>query len=236
MNTKTRRQREFEQRELLFLETASEIIRSDGVSACTMDKIAELTEYAKGTVYKHFTSKEDILCGLCVERLSKGVEMFAHALLIEGGTRQKMVAIGLSYQLFTNKYPEEFDLLIAARTNNIREKASPSRIQQMEQIDGTCQQIIHSIIEQAITQGDLTLPKGMQVVDLGFGLWAASFGLLALSQADGLVGGFMPTDVEHQLVSHMDCLLDGYGWQPLSSQHPSEDNYQVVLNHLSKFA
>lgn len=235
MNTSTRRLREFQQREQLFLEAASNIIRDEGISVLTMDKIAELTEYAKGTVYKHFTSKEDILCGLCVERLSKGVEMFAHAIQINGSPRMKMVAIGVSYQIFTNKYPEEFDLLIAARTNNIREKASEQRIQQMEQLDIHIHQVINSVIQLAIENKDLALPSGMQVDDLSFGLWATSFGLLALSQAQGLVGGFKPSAEEHQLVTHMNCLLDGYGWHPLSSENNSDESYSAALLHLDRF-
>lgn len=230
MNTISRRQREFEQRELLFLETASEIIRSEGVSALTMDKIAELTEYAKGTVYKHFCSKEDILCGLCVERLSKGIEMFGHAIQIEGHSRRKIVAVGVAYQLFTNQYPEEFDLLIAARTNNIQEKASPERIEQLENIDCACQQVIDALIEQAVNDGDLTLPHNMQTNELGFGLWASCFGLLALSQAQGLVSSFRPDNVNHFLVSHMNCLLDGYGWHPLSHNNKNDD-YSAALQH-----
>ena len=48
VNTLSRRQRDFLQREQLFLDTAREILRRDGIAHLTMDRIAELTEYAKG--------------------------------------------------------------------------------------------------------------------------------------------------------------------------------------------
>ena len=49
VNTLSRRQRDFLQREQLFLDTARQILRRDGIAHLTMDRIAELTEYAVGT-------------------------------------------------------------------------------------------------------------------------------------------------------------------------------------------
>ena len=234
MNTQSRRQREFEQREKLFLDTARNIIRSEGISALTMDKIAEQTEYAKGTVYKHFTCKEDILCGLCLDSLGLMYDMFQQALTWEGNSREKIICIGVGYQLYTQHFPEEFDLLIAARTNNIREKASPERLERMDQVDTLVMNAIRAVIELGIKDGDLTLRAGIKVDDLCLGLWAMSFGLLVLDSARDLISGLELTETNTLLLHQMACLLDGYHWKPLSTEYDYQNTYLNTFQHLEQ--
>ena len=234
MNTQSRRQWEFEQREKLFLDTARSIIRSEGISALTMDKIAEQTEYAKGTVYKHFTCKEDILCGLCLDSLGLMYEMFQQALTWDGNSREKIICIGVGYQLYTQHFPEEFDLLIAARTNNIREKASPERLERMDQVDTLVMNAIRAVIELGINDGDLTLRAGTKVDDLCLGLWAMSFGLLVLDSARDLISGLELSETNTLLLHQMACLLDGYHWKPLATEHDYQDTYLKTFQHLEQ--
>ena len=64
MGTRERRQREVAEREDLFLDVALELIRQDGLLNLQMARIAEKSEYAVGTLYLHFASKEDLLVAL----------------------------------------------------------------------------------------------------------------------------------------------------------------------------
>lgn len=234
MNTKSRRQREFEQREALFLETARSIIRSEGVSSLTMDKIADQTEYAKGTVYKHFACKEDILCGLCLDSLGHLYKLFMQAVSWPGNYREKMTCIGVGYQLFTEAFPEEFDLLVLARTNNIREKASMERLERMEQVDVLVMNSLRAIIKQAIEAGELTMPNAMSVDDMCYGLWSASFGLLVLDHTRDMVAGLSLSPKEQVLFSQLSCLLDGYQWHPLSNEHDYMATYKDAREKLQQ--
>lgn len=234
MNTQSRRQREFDQREKLFLDTARNIIRKEGISALTMDKIAEQTEYAKGTVYKHFSCKEDILCGLCLDSLGLMYEMFQQSLTWEGNSREKIICIGVGYQLYTQHFPEEFDLLIAARTNNIREKASPERLERMDQVDTLVMNAIRGVIQLAIQSGDLTLKQGMRIDDLCLGLWAMSFGLLVLDSARDLITGLELSETNNLLLNQMSSLLDGYQWHPLSTEYDYHTTYKKTFQHLEQ--
>ncbi|MCC2658985.1 MAG: TetR/AcrR family transcriptional regulator [Panacagrimonas sp.] len=61
MGTKERRQREFNEREELFLNVALELVRSNGLLNLQMSRLAEKAEYAVGTLYLHFDSKEDLV-------------------------------------------------------------------------------------------------------------------------------------------------------------------------------
>ena len=65
MGTKERRQREFDRREAEILDAAFGLFKKFGLEKVTIDMIAEQSEIAKGTVYKHFKSKDEIFAGLC---------------------------------------------------------------------------------------------------------------------------------------------------------------------------
>lgn len=233
MNTLTRRQREFQQREQLFLDTARAILRSDGVANLTMERIADLTEYAKGTVYKHFTCKEDILCGLCLDSLRQLAALFDKALQFKGNSRERIMAIGTAYQLYTLQYPEEFDLLIATRTNNIRQKASPERVAQINHFDAMVHNQIRSVVNDAINVGQLKLPTHIQTDEVCFSLWAISFGMLVLDQAKDIAGELVLPPIQQMIFNQITLLLDAYGWHPLSREFDYQQAFARVLQHLN---
>ncbi|MDY6918732.1 MAG: TetR/AcrR family transcriptional regulator [Pseudomonadota bacterium] len=234
MTTQARRQREYEQRETLLLDSARRIIRREGVSALTMDKLAAATEYAKGTIYKHFSCKEDILCGLCLDSLRHLHATFQQLSQFAGNTRSRMICLGIGYQLYTQRFPEEFDLLVAARSNNIREKASPQRLQQIDAADELVLNRIRELIVQAQEAGELTLPPRATVDDLCLGLWSVSFGLLALEHARDMIPGLDLTPPQPLLLQQISCLLDGYRWHPLSTETDYSAIYTAVYQHLQQ--
>lgn len=225
MNTQTRRQREFQQRENLFLETARQIIRHEGFHALTMEKIAAETEYAKGTIYKHFTNKEDLILALCSQGLAYLVGLCEEMANFPGKPREKLAIVATAYQLYSSKFPEEYDLIMEARSGNLREKASQERIQATDEQDGRLMLLIHGQIEAAIAQGDLTLPPGINNDDICFGLWSMSFGVSVLQQAHDLLINLDIALDENLLSKHLTFLLDGYNWRPLSN----EQDYFAVL-------
>lgn len=232
MNTLSRRQRDFLQREQLFLDTARSIMRSDGVGNLTMERIAELTEYAKGTVYKHFSCKEDILCALCLEGLRSMALLFEIANQIKGPPRLRVMAIGTAYQLFSMQYPEEFDLLIASRTNNLRQKASPKRVEEMNAADQAVHNLMRSVVNSAIAAGDLTPPPHIQTDEICFSLWAMSFGMMVLDQAKEATDELNLPPVKQIIFNQMTLLLDGYQWKPLSHEFDYFKSLQTMLQQL----
>ena len=225
MNTQTRRQREFQQREQLFLETARQIIKSDGFHALTMEKIAAETEYAKGTIYKHFSNKEDLIVALCGQGLSYLVSLCEEMTSFPGKPREQLAVMAIAYQLYAGRYPEEYDLIMEARAGNLREKASAERLEQTDEQDARLLQLIRTQIETAISDGDLSIPVGLQPDDICFGLWSMAFGVTVLQQARDLLTNLQISDDEFQLSRQLTCLLDGYQWRPLSH----EQDYLSIL-------
>ncbi len=67
LGTRERRQREVAEHEQLFLTAARELIRQDGLLNLQMARVAEKCDYAVGTLYQHFGSKEDLLVALATD-------------------------------------------------------------------------------------------------------------------------------------------------------------------------
>ena len=61
MDTLTRKQREIREREQLILDVARDMLLTRAYLGVTMDRIAQEIEYSNGTVYQHFSNKEDVL-------------------------------------------------------------------------------------------------------------------------------------------------------------------------------
>ncbi len=98
--TLTRKQREIQSREGRILEVARAMIVQDGYHGLSMDRIAEALEYSKGTIYQHFSCKEDILMALVNQAVECRLDLFRRAAAIRGRSRERITAIGASCEVF----------------------------------------------------------------------------------------------------------------------------------------
>lgn len=80
MGTRERKQREVAEREQLFLDTARDLVREDGLLNLVMARIARECDYAVGTLYQHFASKEDLLIALSAVNERHRHELFQRVL------------------------------------------------------------------------------------------------------------------------------------------------------------
>lgn len=236
MNTSTRKQREFAAREQLFLATARTIVREESVAALTMERVAERSEYSKGTVYKHFTCREDLLMALCNHSLAYMSSLFQDALLLSGNpspgrTREQVTFLVFAYQLFAQYFPEDFELLVESRHIEILQKASPERAAERERFDQLLRVLISAQIHHAIVTGELQLKPGMSVDEVCFGAWAMSLGILLLSSNPHVMKHFALPATSSVLLSQTNLLLDGLGWKPLSHEY----DYTQSLNQAEQF-
>lgn len=67
MSTQDRKSREFERRGQEILDAALALFKSDAWEAVTVEQIAQRAEVAKGTIYKHFVSKDEIYARLAID-------------------------------------------------------------------------------------------------------------------------------------------------------------------------
>src|SRR5271165_2360473 len=101
MGTLTRKQREVRQRETALLGIARKMLIEQGYAGLSMDQLAESTEYSKGTIYQHFSTKEDLVTALAIESMERRVELFLRAEQFVGRSRERMLAIGVADEIFS---------------------------------------------------------------------------------------------------------------------------------------
>ena len=74
MGVQDRKEREFKRREEEILAAALALFRNDNWQAVTVEQIAEAAEIGKGTIYKHFASKDEMYARLVMDYQKHGIE------------------------------------------------------------------------------------------------------------------------------------------------------------------
>jgi AcrR family transcriptional regulator len=75
MGIADRKAREFKRREEDIIQAAFDLFAEYGIESVTIDMIAEKAEVGKGTIYKHFSSKNDIFAFLIIRQGEELLEM-----------------------------------------------------------------------------------------------------------------------------------------------------------------
>jgi AcrR family transcriptional regulator len=215
MGTRERRQREFQERECLFMDRARELIREEGLLNLQMSRLAEKCEYAVGTLYKHFESKEDLLLALMTYDTRQHVELFQRVARWDASPRDKMFAIGVANMIFVRLNPEHFRLAQYVLCEVVWRAATAERRQEFFEINAPIAEIVVAIVEAAIKAGDLEL-RGFRAEELTTGLWALTIGTHNLVHAEGVLEDFNVHDPYRLMCRHMQVMLNGYGWKPLA--------------------
>lgn len=228
----TRKQRELMQREQLILDTAQSMIHEHGYAYLTMDRVAEAVEYSKGTIYNHFSSKEDLVCSLCCRSIKNLIEVFERAYHYQGSTRERYSAIGVGYSLYHQLHPMDSQNIQTLKNNAVREKVSKEKLAEMESLEQKITDITQSIVQDAIDCGDLDKSHQEHVGTIVFGCWSMHYGALLLDQSDIPLNelGFSP--VVNMLWKNSNIYLDGYQWQPLSTTTDSEKLFNKISSSM----
>jgi AcrR family transcriptional regulator len=179
-----------------------------------MDDVAEAIDYSKGTVYQHYTSKEDALIASCTDSCTELAGWFERAAAIPGRSRERMVAIAESYFRFVREREVTFRVIPLIQSPTVLEKVSPPRLRAMEAAHERVVAACLGIVRDAVAIGDLVLARGTTPETVTFGLWATMFGgylLAEMHRPDGILG---VRDPEKAIRSSWEAHMDGLRWKP----------------------
>lgn len=209
-----RKLRQRAERELVFLERAWSMIQGEGVLKLQMSKLAKECEYSVGTLYQHFSSKEDLLVALATSGVAERLALYQRVAAWSGPSRHRMLAILLADVLFAQKEPEYFRLAQYVSTHTVWMSASQERRDAAQEASYPLGDAVESIINDAIHLGDVN-PHGVEGRELCVGLWAMAEGMHTLIRADGLLEAYAVPRPYQLLMTHAHGLLNGLNWQPL---------------------
>ncbi|HSR49553.1 MAG TPA: TetR/AcrR family transcriptional regulator [Acidobacteriota bacterium] len=230
---RTRKQKEIERREEMILETAREMLLKEGYVAMTMDRIAEAVDYSKGTVYQHFSCKEDILAELTVQAARRRTDLFEKAATFQGCPRERMTALGVATEVFIQSYPDHFQSEQLILNSSLWCKTSSKRREQVHACISRILSIMSGIIRDAVSQGDLTIPKHTKVDEISFGLWGITVGCHSIMMTPDLnLLSFGIDDPFAALRRNCNYLLDGLGWKPLFREADYKETYQRIYQEV----
>ncbi len=217
MEVLSRKKLEIQNRRQAIVQVARKLFKDKGYLGFNMDRVAQQMQVAKGTIYQHFANKEEVILAMAIETLEIRTAMFERAALFAGKSRERMAAIGCAAELFVRWYPDHFELEKVLSCGSIIEKTSEKLQGMKTAAEMKCIGLVAGIVRDGMACGDF--PKSeFQPDQVVFGLWSNTYGgysIMACSQTIaqmGIENGF-------QIVrENNNRLLDGYGWQPFSSE------------------
>jgi AcrR family transcriptional regulator len=219
MGTLTRKQREVHQRELLLLDVARKMLIEKGYAGLSMDRLAEATEYSKGTVYQHFSTKEDLVSALALQSIEQRALYFSKAAGYQGHSRERFTAIGVADELFARLHPHYFRSELIIKMADLEDRASAERLDAIKGLECRCMGSVLAIIDEAVAAEDLVLPNPTTPGDVAFAVFTLAVG------TQSTLLNFKPLlqdmGISSPLLSFREncqVLVDGFGWKPLRSE------------------
>jgi AcrR family transcriptional regulator len=144
----------FQQRETLLLDTALSLFRDSGWERVTIAQLAQHAGVAKGTVYKHFSSKESIYARLAL-RFSR--DCLAHYRALEpAGTPLKSIRRVL-HEAFAlmQAHPVDVQLCLHCDRPELQARLGEDERAAMEALDRDYQVLFHELVRAAIEAGEV---------------------------------------------------------------------------------
>jgi AcrR family transcriptional regulator len=182
MTVLERRQREFQQRESHILTAAIALFNRDDWQTVTIDQIAAKAEIGKGTVYKHFESKDEIYAKLVVE-FHRGILREIRKIDL---TQPPLKVIGSAMDVFWRAHassPENKRLIRYCRREDFRHVIGAKLSGELDELDAEFASLLDPVIERGIREGEI-VRKPIECIILG--LHAALIGVVEMEGLDCL--------------------------------------------------
>ncbi|MEO1282573.1 MAG: TetR/AcrR family transcriptional regulator [Pseudomonadota bacterium] len=187
----TRKERERIARSDLFLDIARSVVKHEGFHELSMNRIAEIAEYSKGTIYLHFPSREMVLMSLCQRGLGTWQGLVDAVCTSELNTLEKLIGLHWAQQIYAALHPVEYDALFLVQASSIREKITKEAHASLNgEIDRMVQNLT-AVVDHAVDVGEIVLPSDMTAASLGRDLWQ----MLAQPRSPDETAALMPAGI-----------------------------------------
>lgn len=177
MGIQERKEREFSRREQEILQAALSLFNRDDWQSVTIEEVAQASEIGKGTIYKHFSSKEDIYARLALDfnrKLLERLRCIDPGLDVLGRLR---AIIRVFWE--THVTSQEYHRLVQyCEREDFRRNLSDGTREEIQQLDQEFHGLVTSLVEQGTREGVFSGTKSPPM--MLFGAQAALFGAIRL--------------------------------------------------------
>lgn len=227
----SRKEREFQAREELILTHGRRLLVEKGFQAWNMEQLAEAVEYSKGTLYQHFTSKEDLALAVATDALRMRADLFEKAAQFKGKTRERSRAIGFACCEFAVSCPEYFHVEMMLKSASFWEKASEPRKEAHAFQAARTWRVLNNIIVEAMALDDI--PGGHFTPEQAtFALVSVTVGSHLMTQEPQLR---VQAGITNPMISvrlNQDLVCDGLGWKPLLAEFDFASTDKRIMKEL----
>lgn len=112
MGIRERKEREKNERRDSILKATEKIFFNQGLDTVTIEEIAREAELAKGTIYRYFKNKDEIILTITLKAAQIFNSIGEKQINACTGTWDKIVAALKAYQIFYTDYPDYFKLFM----------------------------------------------------------------------------------------------------------------------------
>lgn len=157
MGIKERKKREYEDRKASILKAAEKVFFEKGLDAATIEDIAAEAELAKGTIYRYFKDKEELILTITLKAARIFNSIGDKEIAACRSTWEKMAAAIKSYLIFYHDYPDYFFLFFSWDNIKIDFNSAPAGSIRAEYLKATeaMQLAFLKIIEKGIEEGTI---------------------------------------------------------------------------------
>ncbi len=178
----TQRAREFHQREREIVDAALELFLEHGEDKVTVEMIADRVGIGKGTIYKHFQTKNEIYLLLMIqyeEELARVFEEIADSDDKERLTRE--------YFRFRISDPQRYQLFDRLEHKVIKDQAVPEMVDKLHRIRESNFELLGNIIKERIDDGTLEDVPPMYHICAAWALAHGAVGLMESPFYQGMI-------------------------------------------------
>src|SRR5690349_1481468 len=176
MGIEERRAREFGRRESEILGSALQLFRGEDWQNVTVEQIAHHAEIGKGTVYKHFPSKDEIYARLALDfhrEVLESVRRIPSDWPV-GERVRAVLAIGWKAHLSSR---ELHRVVLYCGRPEFRNALTPATVAAFDAFEHEGREVLRAILEEGIAQGVFADVPAEQLL---FGVQAAFWGAVQL--------------------------------------------------------
>jgi AcrR family transcriptional regulator len=217
MRTTQRKAQEVAQRDQLLVQVALGMVSRDGFHNLTLGKLAEQAGYSKGTIYNHFTCREDLLIELSAESARRQLHYFQAIADLPWDGIRSVYGMALAYMRHAEVAPVLFECSITARTDAVCRVASEERLKRRDLVESQMAQVVGYAVERTIAEGSFENAE----VEAGVAVDALRAYILGYAAMHLLSRRFLWSGEEavEARLKVMTSMVSGLGWTRL----PYED-------------
>jgi AcrR family transcriptional regulator len=147
MGVKERKAREFKRREDDILKMAFTLLSIQEPAQVTMEQIAEKAEIGRGTIYKHFKSKDELYARLIVRRREKLIRKLEQ---IDSEGIERIPRLLRSYMEYCLQDKQEYAVHKRCDNHCIRENLGPKLVNELQKQQKRKIDLIKKILVKAL--------------------------------------------------------------------------------------